>query len=870
MKKLFLVALAAVGLASCVQNEELAVAGSTTAIAFGDSFVYNATKAEDPTTTTTSINNFDVWAFMDNVGGTVLEDEDVTKVNGVWGYTNLQYWAPNHTYYFAALSPANSANVTEDLAEGEAAKLGLGEITFTNVDGTEDLLYAKAKETTGTMAELAANGKQPVVMQFQHLLSKVKFTFQNGFATNNMKVAVTNVRMSAPKSATIDLAVADYSKGWVLGTEAIELDFDHVAAGAQLEAGSQASTDNYRLTIPASSAYEYTVTFDVVVYSGTVEAFSETNKQATIKGYELAMGKAYNFTAVINADSFGLQPIEFTAEVDEWGTENEQGSEWFGPSVATRTELQAAIDNAKAGETTTIYLTQDIDLGTTRAAEGYVTRVENGSNIVIDGLGHTLKGGIRIVGQSKAQNETTVIRNINFETAQSDVDFIASSNFGFGDNFWRYANNVTIENCTFTAPVSEDPSVVGIRFNQAYNITVKNCEGTNLHSLCQFQSNDTAIVLEGLKAVNCKNGISLGTTKQVTINGLEINAQEYGLRLDGNSLQSGTRCSLSVENATITAMQPIIARKVTAGYDLTLGENVVLNASELHQVIFTTTSDDVRPYVAPAEGKYTFNSAADYIVFPGVENADVKVAEGLYYVNNTKTYLVANAEGLIAASAKTIKGGESVALVANIDLAGKTYNGLNAFNPETNNTFDGRNHIVSNWTYTGRADDMGFIKNWVGPIKNLTVKNAVLRTGGRSAVIAAKPYGNIENCHVVDCNLQSGWWACGLIAGMHNSGNMKNCTATGSYIKSTGGTAAITGVLNEAGGVRTYEGCVATGCTINNGGDDPYTGAAIIGLVNLDNATVKLIGCDKVNNTCQGTTKDALVGYSEGNTIVVE
>jgi hypothetical protein len=34
------------------------------------------------------------------------------------------------------------------------------------------------------------------------------------------------------------------------------------------------------------------------------------------------MGKAYNFTAVINADSFGLQPIEFTAEVDDWSTEN--------------------------------------------------------------------------------------------------------------------------------------------------------------------------------------------------------------------------------------------------------------------------------------------------------------------------------------------------------------------------------------------------------------------------------------------------------------------------------------------------------------------------------------------------------------------
>ena len=711
MKKLFLVALAAVGLASCVQNEELAVAGSTTAIAFGDSFVYNATKA-DPTTTTATIDNFDVWAFMDEVGGTVLTDEDVTKnASGAWGYSNLQYWAPNHTYYFAALSPMNTTNITnKTLATGEAAKLGLGEITYTNPNGTEDLLYAKAKETTGTMAELAAQGKQPVVMQFQHLLSKVKFTFQNGFATNNMKVVVTNVRMSAPESATIDLAQANYATAWELGTEAIELDFDHVAAGAQLEAGTQASTDNYRLTIPASDAYEYTVTFDVVVYSGTVKAFEEVNKQATIKGYELAMGKAYNFTAVINADSFGLQPIVFTAEVDEWGPENEQGSEWFGPSVATRTELQAAIDEAPVGKTTTIYLSEDIDLGASRAAEGYITRVENGSNIVIDGLGNTLKGGIRIIGQSIAQNETTVIRNINFVTEQSDVDFIASSNFGFGDNFWRYANNVTIENCTFTAPVSEDPSVVGIRFNQAYNVTVKNCEGTNLHSLCQFQSNDTAIVLEGLKAVNCKNGISLGTTKKVTINGLEINAKEYGLRLDGNSLQSGTRCSLSVENATITAMQPIIARKVTAGYDLTLGENVVLNASELYHVIFTTTSDDVRPYVAPAEGKYTFSSVANYNVFPVAEDAVLSV-------DNTADVQQALAQG------------NDVVLTQNIAVAkaetgsnGYGATGIDVLNGQTIDG-NGKSISVNAWTTWDSA-----INTTGGLIKNLYV------TGGMRGI----------------------------------------------------------------------------------------------------------------------------------------
>jgi hypothetical protein len=245
------------------------------------------------------------------------------------------------------------------------------------------------------------------------------------------------------------------------------------------------------------------------------------------------------------------------------------------------------------------------------------------------------------------------------------------------------------------------------------------------------------------------------------------------------------------------------------------------------------------------------------------------LAAGLGYNKGTKTYAISTAEGLVAMSARTIKGAEKVILTADIDLKGVEFNGLNAFNPEPNNTFDGQGHTVSNWTYTGKADDMGFIKNWVGPIKNLTIKNAVLRTGGRSAVIAAKPYGNIENCHVVDCNFQANYWACGLIAGMHNSGSIKNCSATNSYIKSTGGTGAITGVLNETSGTRKYEGCEVTGCTINNGGDDPHAGAAIIGLINIDNATVQFINCAQTNNTFEGTAKDEFVGYNGGDNTTV-
>ena len=247
------------------------------------------------------------------------------------------------------------------------------------------------------------------------------------------------------------------------------------------------------------------------------------------------------------------------------------------------------------------------------------------------------------------------------------------------------------------------------------------------------------------------------------------------------------------------------------------------------------------------------------------ENGVWTVIEVVPYYKEGNTYHINTAAGLVEVAALTIKGGENIVLEADIDLTDVEFNGLNAFNPETPNTFDGQGHTVSNWTYTGRADDMGFIKNWVGPIKNLTIKNAILRTGGRSAVIAAKPYGNIENCHVVDCNFQANYWACGLIAGMHNSGNMKNCTATNSFVTSTGGTAAITGVLNETAGVRTYEGCVVSGCTINNGGDDPYGGAAIIGLINIDNATIKFVNCAQSGNTFKGTAKDAFVGYNAGD-----
>ena len=204
-------------------------------------------------------------------------------------------------------------------------------------------------------------------------------------------------------------------------------------------------------------------------------------------------------------------------------------------------------------------------------------------------------------------------------------------------------------------------------------------------------------------------------------------------------------------------------------------------------------------------------------------------------------------------SKRTIEGGESVKLGANIDLAGVEFNGLYAFNPENPNTFDGAGHTVSNWTYNDGASDMGFIKSWTGTIKSVNFDNCHLKTAGRSAVVAAKVYANIDGVTVNNCSIEDSYWACGIIAGLYNSGSITNCTVTNSSVKANGGTGGIVGVINETGGERGLKNCSVSNTTINNTGvyGDVYTGGALVGMFN-SNATFTIEGCTVSNNTLEG------------------
>ena len=321
MKKIFVSVLAVASLMACTK-EEIVKVQAPFAIEYDGAYVDAQTRAAvDPSTTSATIAAFNAYGFMDNASGVVFNGDEVTKVGSAWSYANTQYWMPGHSYYFAALAPMNSNNWQLDTTGNN--KLGAGLVTFTNVDGTEDLLYAATAVTTG---DKITSQPAPVKFAFSHLLSKVKFTFSNGFGADNMSVIVSDVKMTVPGAASIDLDVKNWwdNDDWKLDASAenVTLAFGDVV---ELTEGASDEVANERLTIPADADQEYIITFNVTVKVGDVVAIDNELRTAKVTGVALEMGKAYNFQATLDHsnvfDSQELYPIVFEVdEVKDWVT----------------------------------------------------------------------------------------------------------------------------------------------------------------------------------------------------------------------------------------------------------------------------------------------------------------------------------------------------------------------------------------------------------------------------------------------------------------------------------------------------------------------------------------------------------------------
>lgn len=317
MKKIIIAVLAVAALAACT-TEQTIVAPQGEAIGF-ETFVDNATRANDLTK-----GNFDfsVYGLVEKGTDNALIFND-QYVNADGSYTPPQYWIGNAQYYFAAFAPATDRTWKYDTTTAHTGTLSFNN---KNAEANQDLLYAFVKPAA--TAEKITAQPEAVKLTFNHMLSRVMFTFANGFANNsNIKLEVYDVTITDAISSA-DLAIDEGDAAWDNFSGKFERNFGKVGGEtlAQLvDAGVQggtvsASTEHFYL-IPATQAYN--VTFKVNLYQAGVK-LDTYSRTATIPATtEMKSGMSYNIKTTLTpantSDDGELYPIVFEVEtVNDW------------------------------------------------------------------------------------------------------------------------------------------------------------------------------------------------------------------------------------------------------------------------------------------------------------------------------------------------------------------------------------------------------------------------------------------------------------------------------------------------------------------------------------------------------------------------
>ena len=280
--------------------------------------------------------------------------------------------------------------------------------------------------------------------------------------------------------------------------------------------------------------------------------------------------------------------------------------------VSTAKDLQLALDNAVVGNNT-IFLGNDI-------VGDVMVHQKSGINIVVYGQGRTYEGTIRIHNGSNYNDGTFKIEGVNFQTSTESLNFIMPNDFDVQNGVTRrYSNNITVENCTFTAEGAAVNTAVGVQAKSCKNLQVIGCTATDMHSLLQAQSCGEDVIVKNV-TIDGKNGVAFKQVKNAVVDGATITADAYGIRFDGNIADYG----VTIKDCNVTAVQPVIVRKMTGANNTIAFEGTnTLVTEETFQVVITNGSDD-EAYSYPT-GTYTLTGNEGLNVYP-IVNADAFAA----------------------------------------------------------------------------------------------------------------------------------------------------------------------------------------------------------------------------------------------------
>ena len=373
MKKILFAVLALAGLAAC-STDEVVSRPQGAAIGF-DSFVDHTTRAAEDLTFA-NLADFGVYGTV--AKGTdmalIFTNTTVTKADGVFTYSPVQYWVADATYTFSAFAPATAAQWAYTPADSKDAYNGV--LSFNNeaAEGEQDLLFASAERTIGTITSTP----DKVGFTFGHLLSKVAFNYKNNFTDGNITLNVYDVQVTnAAAEGTIEVANGVTGNWTATGNYLRTFGLNAADATNLLTNGGGDITTEHFYFIPAQR--EYNVKFKVDVIQAGVRL--QTYQHNVTANINFEKGKSYSINAVLTPDNVNpaeqLYPIEFTVvKVEDWTNADVALA---AVTVADAASLEAAVANGGA-----IRLTEDITLS------GDELKVEAGKEVNLDLNGKTL------------------------------------------------------------------------------------------------------------------------------------------------------------------------------------------------------------------------------------------------------------------------------------------------------------------------------------------------------------------------------------------------------------------------------------------------------------------------------------------------
>lgn len=330
MKKALFAILATVAMVAC-SNDEIVREAAPEAIGFDNAFVNNSTRSvNDPSYTNevggNMFTSFRVYGFVEDAP--LFKGTEVTGSGfgdaGNWTYTDTQYWIAGANYDFHAVAPttSNMSNVVYTATNGVT-------FDYTNVSGEEDMLYAFAE------ARGEVSGNEEVEFDFRHILSKVKFSFENGYNATNATIKVKKVVIT-DADATAEVNLNDTVVNWTNNSGSVNIAFgdatdpeadDYVNANAYT---TIYESYNERFLIPSvSRAYNVSFVVDLYISDELIDVNADVNETGYVHTAAVTFapqaGHSYDIKATINAANIdpnhAQEEIVFTVkDIEDWGT----------------------------------------------------------------------------------------------------------------------------------------------------------------------------------------------------------------------------------------------------------------------------------------------------------------------------------------------------------------------------------------------------------------------------------------------------------------------------------------------------------------------------------------------------------------------